>query len=56
MNCPECKKQNTKVVDSRRMDNIKAVYRRRICKDCGHRFTTLERVVFTKKKRCVLSY
>lgn len=41
MQCPECKKSETSVIDSR--DDSRQVRRRRSCKKCGYRFTTYER-------------
>jgi transcriptional repressor NrdR len=40
--CPVCGGRNTKVVDSR--DSRDGVRRRRVCNECGHRFTTRERI------------
>jgi transcriptional repressor NrdR len=40
--CPVCAGRNTKVVDSR--DSRDGVRRRRVCNECGHRFTTRERI------------
>ncbi len=42
MLCPECKKSDTKVLDSRDDDRI--IRRRRECLRCHYRFTTYERV------------
>ncbi|MBV8244569.1 MAG: transcriptional repressor NrdR [Candidatus Eremiobacteraeota bacterium] len=44
MNCPTCRKSETRVVDSRDDENV--VRRRRECLDprCKHRFTTYERM------------
>lgn len=42
MRCPFCSSQETQVKDSRPSeDNIR---RRRVCADCGGRFTTFERI------------
>jgi transcriptional repressor NrdR len=43
MLCPKCKSDKLSVIDSRDTDE-KSVRRRRECEDCGHRFTTYERV------------
>ena len=43
MQCPFCRKGETKVVDSRTSDNF-AVRRRRECLSCNRRFTTYERI------------
>lgn len=40
MNCPKCKNSNTEIVDSRKSGNSHR--RRRVCLDCGIRFTTYE--------------
>ncbi len=44
MRCPYCGSLNTQVKDSRPTDDSAAIRRRRICSDCGGRFTTFERV------------
>lgn len=45
MRCPSCKELNRdKVIDSRMTDGGMAVRRRRVCQDCGRRFTTKERI------------
>ena len=47
MKCPACSNGDTKVVDSRTTDSAKAIRRRRSCEYCGHRFTTLEKLIVT---------
>jgi transcriptional repressor NrdR len=42
MRCPYCQNPDTQVKDSRPTDD--AIRRRRVCPDCGGRFTTFERV------------
>lgn len=42
MECPVCGGRDTKVVDSR--ESRDGVRRRRVCNECGHRFTTRERI------------
>jgi len=42
VNCPECKKSDTKVLDSR--DDTRTIRRRRECLRCHYRFTTYERI------------
>ena len=42
MRCPFCNEDDTKVIDSRPVDN--AIRRRRQCEKCGRRFTTYEKV------------
>lgn len=44
MKCPYCNQENTKVVDSRPADDGGAIRRRRMCDECGKRFTTYEKV------------
>ena len=44
MICPKCNKNDTRVLDSRETDGLKAVRRRRECEKCKHRFTTFERL------------
>lgn len=44
MRCPYCSCQDTQVKDSRPTEDNSAIRRRRICPDCGGRFTTFERV------------
>ena len=44
MRCPYCSGDNTQVKDSRPTEENVAIRRRRICPDCGGRFTTFERV------------
>ncbi len=45
MRCPRCHGLETRVIDSRLIDNGSAVRRRRLCPQCGMRFTTHERLV-----------
>lgn len=44
MKCPYCGKPDTKVIDSRTMDEGAAIRRRRLCEGCGARVTTYERI------------
>lgn len=44
MRCPVCETRDTKVVDSRSSDDGESIRRRRECLECGHRFTTYERL------------
>lgn len=44
MRCPYCASEATQVKDSRPTEDHTAIRRRRICPDCGGRFTTHERV------------
>lgn len=42
--CPYCSQDNTRVVDSRPVEDTNAIRRRRLCDSCGRRFTTYEKV------------
>ena len=42
MKCPFCSSENTRVIDSRPADDNNSIRRRRLCDDCGKRFTTYE--------------
>jgi transcriptional repressor NrdR len=44
MRCPYCASIESQVKDSRPTDDNTAIRRRRVCTDCGGRFTTFERV------------
>ena len=44
MNCPRCD-SSTGILETRRAPDGHAVRRRRLCSQCGHRFTTYERAV-----------
>ncbi|MDP5012878.1 MAG: transcriptional regulator NrdR [Alphaproteobacteria bacterium] len=44
MRCPFCGHSDTSVKDSRTTDDQAAIRRRRICGECGSRFTTFERI------------
>ncbi len=43
MQCPFCKAEDTRVVDSRDAEDGAQVRRRRECEKCGERFTTFEK-------------
>lgn len=43
MKCAKCHFKNTRVVDSRPIEENEAIRRRRQCEKCGFRFTTFER-------------
>ena len=47
MQCPFCKANNDKVIDSRSGESNRAIRRRRQCLECDKRFTTYERVEST---------
>ncbi len=44
MKCPSCEHEDSKVIDSRSAEDGMAIRRRRECLECGHRFTTYERL------------
>jgi transcriptional repressor NrdR len=44
MRCPHCGTRDTRVVDSRALDDATTIRRRRECPSCTTRFTTYERV------------
>ena len=45
MKCPFCSSENTRVIDSRPADDNNSIRRRRrLCDECGKRFTTYEKV------------
>ncbi|WP_071395993.1 transcriptional regulator NrdR [Bacillus tuaregi] len=44
MKCPSCQNNNSRVVDSRPVDEGRSIRRRRECEKCGYRFTTFEKV------------
>ncbi len=43
MRCPYCNADNDRVVDSRSTDGGRCTRRRRVCLECGRRYTTYER-------------
>ncbi|MDO4474416.1 MAG: transcriptional regulator NrdR [Eubacteriales bacterium] len=44
MKCPYCSHLDTKVIDSRPVEDGNSIRRRRLCDVCGKRFTTYEKV------------
>ena len=44
MRCPQCDERETRVVDSRELDDAATIRRRRECAACSLRFTTYERI------------
>ena len=44
MRCPQCGERETRVVDSRDLDDSATIRRRRECATCATRFTTYERI------------
>jgi transcriptional repressor NrdR len=51
MNCPFCRTVDSRVVDSRSMEDGTAIRRRRQCPECGRRFSTVETASLTVLKR-----
>ncbi|GAA1676548.1 transcriptional repressor NrdR [Citricoccus zhacaiensis] len=51
MHCPFCRHEDSRVVDSRSLDDGSAIRRRRQCQSCGKRFTTMETTALTVVKR-----
>lgn len=51
MRCPFCRHAESRVVDSREVDEGQAIRRRRSCSKCGRRFTTSESMVLAVVKR-----
>lgn len=43
MKCPKCQSMETKVIDSRMIEDWQVIRRRRECEFCSHRFTTFEK-------------
>ena len=44
MRCPNCENPDTKVLDSRPVEEGEAIRRRRECEKCGFRFSTYEEI------------
>ena len=44
MRCPFCSNDDSQVKDSRPTEDNTAIRRRRVCEQCGSRFTTFERI------------
>jgi transcriptional repressor NrdR len=51
MRCPFCRHADSRVVDSREVDDGQAIRRRRSCASCGRRFTTVEEASLAVLKR-----
>ncbi len=47
MKCPKCKTLDSKVIDSRIIEDGQTIRRRRECERCEFRYTTFERRAFT---------
>ena len=44
MRCPECQSDQTKVIDSRQVEQGAAIRRRRVCENCQYLYTTYDRI------------
>ena len=44
MRCPYCRQADSRVIDSRSIEDDRGIKRRRECSHCGRRFTTYEMV------------
>ena len=44
MKCPFCSHENTRVIDSRPAEDNNSIRRRRVCDECGKRFTPYEKI------------
>jgi transcriptional repressor NrdR len=51
MRCPYCRHADSRVVDSREVEDGVVIRRRRACPECGRRFTTVEEAVLAVVKR-----
>jgi transcriptional repressor NrdR len=51
MRCPFCRHSDSRVVDSREVDEGQVIRRRRSCVKCSRRFTTVEEAVLAVVKR-----
>ena len=51
MNCPFCRNADSRVIDSRSVDDGSGIRRRRVCPKCSRRFTTLETAMLSVVKR-----
>ena len=51
MRCPFCRESDSRVVDSRTSEDGAAIRRRRQCRNCGRRFTTMEATSLSVIKR-----
>jgi len=51
MRCPFCRYPDSRVIDSREVEDGQAIRRRRSCPECSRRFTTLEGSLLSVVKR-----
>jgi transcriptional repressor NrdR len=55
MRCPYCRHPESRVTDSREAEEGAMIRRRRSCRECGRRFTTVEEAVLAVVKRSGVS-
>lgn len=55
MRCPFCRCSDSRVVDSREVEDGQSIRRRRACQECSRRFTTVEESVLAVTKRSGVS-
>ncbi len=55
MHCPFCRHEDSRVVDSRSSEDGTYIKRRRLCPNCGKRFSTMETTSLTVVKRSGVS-
>ena len=51
MRCPYCRNPDSRVTDSREVDEGQVIRRRRSCQECGRRFTAVEEATLAVIKR-----
>lgn len=51
MRCPFCRHPDSRVIDSREVEDGQTIRRRRSCPECSRRFTTVEEAVLAVVKR-----
>ena len=51
MRCPFCRYPDSRVIDSREIEDGQAIRRRRSCPECSRRFTTVEEALLVVAKR-----
>ncbi len=51
MRCPFCRHPDSRVIDSREVEDGQAIRRRRSCPECSRRFTTVEEALLAVVKR-----
>ena len=56
MKCPFCNQDNTRVVDSRPVEDTNSIRRRRLCDACGRRFTEEKEISSTRIGEIVMEH